>query len=129
MKATSPRKREMVVEIDGFAEITAKKFVKNVNAFMKFIKENNLEFKLEYVKENIDDSHELYGKNVLMTGFRDENFKMNLRDIGVKIASSVSSNVDILVVKSMDITTGKMKKAQEMGIDIMTKDDFAAKYL
>ena len=38
-----------------------------------------------------------------MTGFRDENFKMNLRDIGVKIASSVSSNVDILVVKSMDI--------------------------
>jgi NAD-dependent DNA ligase len=29
----------------------------------------------------------------------------------------------------MDTTTGKMKKAQEMGIDIMTKDDFAAKYL
>ena len=129
MKATSPRKREMVVEIDGFAEITAKKFVKNVNAFMKFIKENNLEFKLEYVKENIDDSHELYGKNVLMTGFRDEDFKMNLRDIGVKIASSVSSNVDILVVKSMDTTTGKMKKAQEMGIDIIIKDDFVAKYL
>ncbi len=130
MKANSPKKREMVVDIDGFAEITAKKFVKNIPAFKRFIRENDLEYKLEYIKEqaSYDTSHPLYEKNILMTGFRDEDFKMNIRNAGGKIATGVSSNVDILVVKSMDSTTSKMKKAQELGVDIMTKDEFINAY-
>ena len=131
MKASSPRKREMVVDIDGFAEKTAKKFVKNIPAFKKFIRENGLEYKLEYTKEqaSYDTSHPLYEKNILMTGFRDEDFKMNVRNVGGKIASGISSNVDVLVVKSLDSTTSKMKKAQELGVDIMTKDQFISSYL
>ena len=131
MKASSPRKREMVVDIDGFAEKTAKKFVKNIPAFKRFIRENGLEYKLEYTKEqeSYDTSHPLYEKNVLMTGFRDEDFKMNVRSYGGKIASGVSSNVDVLVVKSLDTTTSKMKKAQELGVDIMTKEQFISSYL
>ena len=131
IKASSPRKREMVVNIDGFAEKTAKKFVKNIPAFKRFIKENGLEYKLEYTKEqaSYDTSHPLYEKNILMTGFRDEDFKMNVRNVGGKIASGVSSNVDVLVVKSLDSTTSKMKKAQELGVDIMTKDQFISSYL
>ncbi len=130
MKASSPRKREMLIDIDGFAEKTAKKFVKNIPAFKRFIKENNLEYKLEYIQEqeSYDTSNPLYEKNILMTGFRDENFKMNIRNAGGKIASGVSSNVDILVVKSLDSTTSKMKKAQEFGIDIMTKEEFMNTY-
>ena len=130
MKASSPKKQEMVVDIDGFAEITAKKFVKNIPTFKRFIRENGLEYKLEYTKEqkNYDTSHPLYEKNILITGFRDEDFKMNIRNFGGKIASGISSNVDILVVKSMDSTTSKMKKAQELGINIMTKDEFANTY-
>ena len=64
-----------------------------------------------------------------MTGFRDEDFKMNVRNVGGKIASGISSNVDVLVVKSLDSTTSKMKKAQELGVDIMTKDQFISSYL
>lgn len=130
MKASSPMKQEMVVDIDGFAEITAKKFVKNIPTFKRFIRENGLEYKLEYTKElkNYDTSHPLYEKNILITGFRDEDFKMNIRNVGGKIASGISSNVDILVVKSMDSTTSKMKKAQELGVDIMTKDEFTNTY-
>ena len=131
VKASSPRKREMIAEIDGFAEKTAKKFVKNISAFKKFIRENGLEYKLEYVKEqqSYDKSHPLYEKNILMTGFRDEDFKMNIRNIGGNICSSISSNTDILVVKSMDSTTSKMNKAQELGIEIMTRNDFITTYL
>ena len=131
VKASSPRKREMIAEIDGFAEKTAKKFVKNISAFKKFIRDNGLEYKLEYIKEqqSYDKSHPLYEKNILMTGFRDEDFKMNVRNFGGNISSGISSNTDILVVKSMDSTTSKMKKAQELGIEIMTKNDFVTKYL
>ena len=70
----------------------------------------------------------MYEKNILMTGFRDEDSKMNIRNAGSKIATGVSSDVDILVVKSMDSTTSKMKKAQELGVDIMTKDEFINAY-
>ena len=131
VKASSPRKREMIAEIDGFAEKTAKKFVKNISAFKKFIRENGLEYKLEYVKEqqSYNKSHPLYEKNILMTGFRDEDFKMNIRNVGGNICSSISSNTDILVVKSMDSTTSKMNKAQELGIEIMTRNDFITTYL
>jgi len=131
MKASSPRKREMVVDIDGFAEKTAKKFVKNIPAFKRFIKENELEYKLEYIQEQVsyDTTHPLYDKNILMTGFRDEDFKMNIRKAGGKISSGISSNVDILVVKSMDTTTSKMKKAQELGVNIMTKNEFVDAYM
>jgi len=130
IKASSPRKREMVVDIEGFAEKTAKNFVKNIPAFKKFIRENELEYKLEYTKEqkSYDTSHPLYEKNILMTGFRDEDFKMNVRNVGGKLSSGISSNVDILVVKSMDTTTSKMKKAQELGVDIMTKDEFVSMF-
>jgi len=104
--------------------------VKNIPAFKRFIRENDLEYKLEYIKEqaSYDTSHPLYEKNILITGFRDEDFKMNIRNVGGKIASGISSNVDILVVKSMDSTTSKMKKAQELGVDIMTKDEFTNTY-
>ena len=131
IKASSPRKREMVVDIDGFAEKTAKKFVKNIPAFKRFIKENGLEYKLEYIQEqeSYDTSHPLYDKNILMTGFRDEDFKMNIRNAGGKISSGISSNVDMLVVKSMDTTTSKMKKAQELGVNIMTKNEFVDAYM
>jgi len=131
IKASSPRKREMVVDIDGFAEKTAKKFVKNIPAFKRFIKENELEYKLEYIQEKVsyDTTHPLYDKNILMTGFRDEDFKMNIRNAGGKISSGISSNVDMLVVKSMDTTTSKMKKAQELGVNIMTKNQFVDAYM
>ena len=38
----------MIMEIDGFAEKTAMKFVKNINKFKKFLKENNLEDRMIY---------------------------------------------------------------------------------
>ena len=45
--------------------------------------------------------------------------------MGVKITSAVSKNTDYLVVKdqaTIDEGTGKVQKAQELGVKIITKD-------
>ena len=60
-KDSNQEKRELIMEIDGFAEKTAMKFVKNIQKFKSFIKKINLEDKLVYkINKNIDTSHALF---------------------------------------------------------------------
>ena len=129
-KLSSEEKREIVMDVDGFAEKTAMKFVKNISKFKKFMKENNLS--MEYIpsKKTFDKSHPLYENKILMSGFRDEDLKEKIRKFGAQIASSVSSHLDILIVKDKNTSGGKKDKAEKIGtIQIMTKDEFLKKYL
>ena len=66
-------KLEMVSEIKGMGKITAKGFVCNINNFVDFMREANLEDKLIEVEEAVeyDESHPLYQKKIVITGFRD----------------------------------------------------------
>lgn len=129
-KLSSEEKREIVMDVDGFAEKTAMKFVKNISKFKKFMEENQLN--MEYVpsKKTFDKSHPLYEKKILMSGFRDEDLKEKIRKFGVQVASSVSSHLDILIVKDKNTSGGKKDKAVKIGtIEIMTRDEFLKKYL
>ena len=50
----------------------------------------------------------------------------------VEIGTSVSKNTNILIVKNDEVLedkTGKVKKAEELNIDIVTKDNFRKSYL
>ena len=106
------------------------KFVKNISKFKKFMEENQLN--MEYVpsKKTFDKSHPLYEKKILMSGFRDEDLKEKIRKFGVQVASSVSSYLDILIVKDKNTSGSKKDKAVKIGtIEIMTRDEFLKKYL
>ena len=131
-KLSSEEKREMVSDIDGFAEKTAMKFVKNIREFKKFLKTNKLEYKLKEKpkKKKVNKSHPLYDKKILMSGFRDDSIAMKIRDIGGQISSSVSKHLNFLVVKDKNTKGSKLKKALVFDtIKIITKDDFVNKYL
>ena len=130
IKNSNQEKREMIVEIDGFAEKTAMKFVKNIQKFKSFIKNINLEDKLHYeISENIDTSHKLFDKKILLTGFRDDSLMEKIRNVGANIASSVSKNLDILIIKNNNISSSKLDKAKQIDtIEILTKNEFETKY-
>ena len=131
-KLSNGEKREMVSDIDGFAEKTAMKFVKNIREFKKFLKTNKLEYKLKEKpkKKKVNKSHPLYNKKILMSGFRDESIAMKIREIGGEISSSVSKHLNFLVVKDKNTKGSKIKKARVFDtIEIITKDDFVNKYL
>lgn len=129
---SNSEKRDMVSDIDGFADITAMKFVKNIREFKKFLKENKLVYKLKQKpkKKKVNKSHPLYDKKILMSGFRDDGLAMKIRDIGGEIASSVSKHLNYLVVKDENTKGSKLEKAQQIyTIKIMTKQDFVNQFL
>jgi len=62
---------------------------------------------------------------MVLSGFRDAPLQEKLEGMGVKISSSVSKNTDYLIVKdkeTIDDNTGKVAKAKEVGVKIITKD-------
>ncbi|ECE0951186.1 hypothetical protein C1B31_25905, partial [Salmonella enterica] len=59
------------------------------------------------------------GKGVLFTGIRDAQLETQIIAEGGEIKSGISSAVHILVCKDVNTSSGKAKKAREMGIEII----------
>jgi NAD-dependent DNA ligase len=124
-----------VSAIKGMAKKTAESFVQKIPDFIGFLKEANLEYKLPSTStmktKEYDVGHALYGKSIVMTGFRDAFIQQELKKIGAKEGSSVSKNTFMVLVKDSDIDqdSGKALEANKLGIPIATRDEFVAKYL
>tara|TARA_B110000211_G_scaffold212872_1_gene252857 strand:+ start:57 stop:257 length:201 start_codon:yes stop_codon:yes gene_type:complete len=48
--------------------------------------------------------------------------------LGGKVASTITKNVNLLIVGSLDVETTKMKKAKEYKIEIISEEQFQEKY-
>ncbi|RLL53538.1 NAD-dependent DNA ligase LigA [Mariprofundus sp. EBB-1] len=74
------------------------------------------------------NSHPLSGKTIVLTGsfsaIQRRSAQEQLRALGVKPASSVSKNTDILIAGEK--AGSKLKKAQELGIEIANEDQLLA---
>ena len=79
--------------------------------------------------KNVDTDHPLYGKKIVMTGFRDKILEESIRNVGGDMGVSVSKTTFALLVKSADETSGKIDQAKKLGVPIMTPMDFALKYI
>ena len=119
---------EKIKEVDGWNE-NAEIFVSNFSNFIKFYDKMNkyISFKK---KEKIKDS-KLSGLTIVLSGFRDSELQNTLENFGVRIINSISKNVDYLVVKdktTLDEMTGKVKKALELNIKVITKEELKKLY-
>jgi NAD-dependent DNA ligase len=129
-KKDNDEKLEMVAGIKGMGKITAKGFVCNINKFIEFMREANLEYKLNEVDEPVeyDESHPLYKKKIVITGFRDSDLEKAIKSVGGEMGSSVSKNTFKVIVKNMDEDSGKADQGRKYGI-LITKDKFISEYL
>ena len=80
-------------------------------------------------KALVDQTHPLYGKSIVMTGFRDDELQQKIKNVGAKLGSSVSKNTFVVLVKNIEEDTGKASEAKKLGIPLMTPDEFKSKYL
>ena len=120
-----------IAQIKGMAVKTAEAFVEKIPLFIQFLKDAGLTEKLSKglpEKKEIDQSHPLFGKSIVMTGFRDDALTQKLKNVGAKMGSSVSKNTFIVLVKNIDEDTGKASEAKKLGIPLMTPDEFQNKY-
>lgn len=115
-----------LIKIKGVERTTAEKFIENIDKYLDFIKINKIECNFKE-KEKIIDNPELK-INVVFTGFRDNELEEFIKLNGGSIKTSISSNIDYLIIKDSDTTSSKIKKAKELNIKIITKEEFENKF-
>lgn len=128
--ANDQEKIDKIKGIKGIEKKTAERFVNNISKFIDFIEVAKLQNKLSDIpiEEPKDESHPLYDKTIIITGFRDKELSEKLKDIGAKESSSVTKNTFAVLVKNKDEETGKTEAAKEKNIPIYTPDEFREKY-
>ncbi len=111
-------------EINGWEDKTSKLLVSNFEEFMIFYdsikKYISIETKMKVIKGKLLD------KIFIFSGFRDDKLEDIIKEKGGKIGGSVSKNTNYLVVKEQNVIdnpTGKIKKAIELDINIITKEE------
>ncbi len=130
-KESDSQKVAKITQIKGMAEKSAEAFVEKIPDFIQFIKDAGLVKKLApEKKKEVDAGHPLFGKSIVMTGFRDADLQEKIKNVGAKVGSSVSKNTFILLVKNSPEgeDTGKAAEAKKLGIQIMTPKQFIEKY-
>ena len=132
-KESNAQKVAKISAIKGMAEKTSESFVERIPDFINFIKEAGLSKKLAQEvteKKQVDESHPLFGKTIVMTGFRDTQIQEDIKNVGAKLGSSVSKNTFIVLVKDNLAVedTGKAADARKLGVTLMTPEEFVKKY-
>ncbi len=121
---------EELMQIDGIGEVVA-------NAFIDFLHDDenkkNVEKLLDIVKFDVEPKGltdgDLRGKTFVITGnvhiYKNRNeLKSAIEVNGGKVTGSVSSNTDFLINNDIDSASSKNKKAKELGIPIISEDEF-----
>ena len=86
-----------------------------------------------HFKKKVKQAASLAGLTFVITGNvheyknRDE-FKASVETRGGKVSGSVSGKTSFLVNNDVESTSGKNKKAKELGIPIISEDEFIAKF-
>ena len=122
-------------EIDGIGEVLASAFYsyfhveENRTLLYDILKELTIE------KEEIDYSNErINGKSFVVTGSlmhfenRDE-LKAKIESLGGKVTGSVTNKTTALINNDIASNSSKNKKAKELGILIVTEEQFMDEYL
>ena len=130
---STQEKINKIASIKGMAKKTAEAFVQAIPNFIQFIHETGLTYKIsqgeiEATKEK-DTSNPLFGKTIIMTGFRDASIQQLIKDVGAKLGSSVSKNTFLVLVKDLEEDSGKVLDAKRLGIPVLTLEQFKIKYL
>ena len=136
-KETNDEKIKKLKAIPGIGPENANSFVANIPVFLGFLKECDLEYKLEApiqaakpenTMTEVDTTNPLYGKHIVMTKTRDSTVIEKIKTSGAVLDDNIGKNTDILIVKSKDDVSNKTKYANEHNIPIMTPDEFIVKY-
>ena len=129
-------KIKKIAEIKGMAVKTAEAFVAKIDDFEDFLMETDMYYKLfefqnaqknkgmDVVGLNVQEQHPLYGKTIVMTGFRNKELEGDLKKIGAKIGTSVSKNTYLVIAKDKDDETGKVLEAKKLGVNVVSIAEF-----
>ena len=114
--------------IEGLGDKTSRAFAEKIKDFMIFIKEAKLEYKLdekvssEKVSSNkVSSNKVLSNKIIVLSDLKDKKgITEKIVELGGEVVGNINKSVNLLVVGDIDTETGKMKKAKEYNISIIS---------
>jgi len=118
-------KIEDVMKCEGFSTKTAKAFIAGLEKFKEFIKKHTfLKYTIKVKKTTESKDGKMKTEFIVMTGFRDKELEDKLVGMGATIQSSINSKTTLVIAKDVESNSGKVKKAKEMGIKVVSNDTF-----
>lgn len=120
---------EELSEVEGIGEVIAGDFAayfenpENVELYDELVSV------LSFEKSAVSEEQDLAGKTFVITGSlntyanRDE-LKAEIESRGGKVAGSVSKNTSYLINNDITSNSGKNKKAKELGVPIISEEDY-----
>jgi len=143
-----------VTKVEGIAEKTATLFIDNLPDFFKLVDEMEIPCRSEKPKKGgpkkkADENEptpptpphdpapptpprakkSLMGMTVVFTGFRNKEWEELLESVGGKVSSAVSKNTSLVVAADPTDNTGKILKANDLGVRVISKEAFASEYI
>jgi DNA ligase (NAD+) len=125
---------KLINAIMGFDVKTTNKIVDSMDSFIDYYKKlikikpniiitpnktNKKEIPLAYPNIN-----KYANKKIVFTGFRDKDIQTALEKVGAKVSDSVSKNTDLVVASDPTEQSGKINKANELNIKVISKEEF-----
>lgn len=128
---TEEYKVAKIERLKGMSTKTAEAFIENIPEFLEFLEDCDLEAKLNTVKKmkTPDKTHALFGKSVVLSGTRDKELEKRLKEVGAVLGSAVSKNTFAVITPDVESDTGKVAKAKELNVPVLTPEEFMRKYI
>lgn len=127
-----------VTKVNGIGPETATLFIEQVPKFFKILDEIGIPCRVKKAAAPAaaaaapaanKNKKSVVGMTIVFTGFRNKDWQDIVEERGGKIGSSVSSKTSLIVTNDPDENTGKLSKARELKIPIMSTAVFEKTYI
>lgn len=112
-----------VLNVEGFAEKSARQFIDHFEEYdnwLLFIA-HQPNITLKYPESN--KSNKFSYIKVVFTGIRDNLMEQIIKENGGKVLTSCTKECNLVIAKDKNSSSGKLKKAREQGIEIISYDE------
>ena len=131
---------EQLTAIEGIGDVMAEKFVKNIDAFTKYLQDNELASYCDVKKNAVAAAAEKQKKGetktgkfsnmkFLFTGGKDKELIAFIQGNGGIVEGSWSKSIDVLITAKPDTQSTKYKKAIANNTTVLSVEEFKTKYM
>lgn len=143
-----------IAEVDGIGPATAQLFIDKLPKFFKLLDEMGVPCRKKPVLQTDKESKEpkepkepkeskekekekanakakasLANMTIVFTGFRNKEWEQRIESAAGKVSSSVSKNTSLVVASDPNDDSGKIKKARDLGVRIVSVEVFRSEYI
>lgn len=117
-----------LMALEGFDTITVNHFLEALPKFQTFYKEMSKLINVKPYQKKVKKKGLFKDQVVVLTGFRSKDIQDFIEREGGRMAGSISKNTTLLIYNDGEESTQKYKKAKELGIETISRTQFAKKY-